>query len=84
MAEKEIGKISHFFPKINVAVIDLSDTLKVGDEIIIKGANTEVKQKVDSMEIEHEKVETAKKGQSVGLKVSDRVREGNTVFKVEE
>lgn len=82
--EKQIGKISHFFPKISVAVIDLTDSLKVGDEIVIKSSEREVRQKVDSIQIEHENVSTAKKGQSVGVKVVESVHEGNKVFKVEE
>ncbi len=77
--EKEIGRISHFFPKINVAVIELSDELSVGDKIIIKGSTTNFEQIVDSMQIEHENVDRANAGQSVGLKVKDRVRENDIV-----
>jgi putative protease len=77
--EKEIGKISHFFPKINVAVIELSDELSVGDKIIIKGSTTNFEQIIDSMQIEHENVNRANAGQSVGLKVKDRVRENDIV-----
>lgn len=80
--KKEVGKISHFFSKINVAVVELTNTLKVGEEILIEGPATSVRQKVDSMQIEHENVEVAKKGQSVGMKVADRVREKDTVFKI--
>ena len=80
--KKLIGKITHFFSNISVAVIELSDTLKVGDEISIEGATSNFTQKVDSMQIEHEKVEEAKKGQSIGLKVADRVREGDLCFKL--
>lgn len=83
MAEKEIGKISHFFSHLNVAVIELTDTVKVGDEIHIQGATSDFTQKVDSMQIEHNQVEEATAGQSIGLKVKDRVREGDDVFKVE-
>jgi translation elongation factor EF-1alpha len=83
MSEKKlVGKVRHYFTNINVAVIDLSSTLKVGDEISIEGATTNVTQKVDSMQIEHKNVVEAKKGQSVGMKVADRVREGDVVFKV--
>lgn len=81
MAGKKIGIISHFFSHINVAVIELSGTVKVGDEIQIQGATTDFTQKVDSMQIEHKNVQEAKKGQSIGLKVKDRVREGDEVFK---
>jgi len=79
---KEIGKVTHFFSKISVGVIELSKTLKVGDKIRIKGATTDFKQKIDSMQIEHEKIEKAKAGQSIGLKVKDHVREHDTVYKV--
>jgi len=81
--KKEVGKISHFFGKINVAVVELTNTLKVGEEILIEGPATSVRQKVESMQIEHENVETAKKGQSIGMKVVDKVREKDTVYKVE-
>jgi len=83
MGEKEIGKISHFFSHISVAVIELTDTLKVGDQIHIQGATTDLTQNVDSMQIEHQGVQEATAGQSIGLKVNDRVREGDDVFKVE-
>ena len=79
---KEIGKATHFFSKISVGVIELSKTLKVGDKIRIKGATTDFEQKIDSMQIEHEKVEKAKAGQSIGLKVKEPVREHDTVYKV--
>lgn len=84
MEEKpqEVGKIAHFFSKINVAVIDLSDTLSVGDKIRIMGPTTDFEQTVESMQIEHEDVKTAEKGQSIGLKVKERVRENDTVYKV--
>jgi len=79
---KLIGRISHYFSKISVAVIELSDTLKVGDTIRIAGGETDFKQTVDSMEVEHKKIEKAKKGDSVGLKVSQKVREGYKVYKL--
>lgn len=79
---KLIGKISHYFGKIGVAVIKLSDTLKVGDNIRIAGGEVDFTQVIDSLEIEHEKVETAKKGDSVGLKVSQKVREDYKVYKL--
>jgi putative protease len=83
MSEKKlIGKVTHYFSKIGVAIIEVSSTLKVGDEISIEGTATNLTQKVDSMQIEHKNVEHAKKGESVGMKVADRVREGDMVFKV--
>ena len=77
----EVGKITHFFPKINVAVIELRAPLKVGDTIAVKGPNTDFEQTVDSMQIEHKNVEVAETGQSIGLKVKERVRETDTVYK---
>ena len=65
---------------IGVAVIELSGNIKAGDTISIEGATTNIQQKVESMQIDHKPVETAGKGKSIGLKVSDRVREGDQVF----
>jgi putative protease len=79
---KLIGKITHYFSHIGVAVIELSDKLSVGDTIRIVGGETDFNQAVDSMEIEHQKVETAKPGDSVGLKVEQKVREGYKVYKL--
>jgi len=82
--EKEIGKITHFFSNISVSVIKLSGALAVGDNIHIKGATTDFQQKINSMQIEHKKVEKAKKGQSIGLKVKEPTREHDVVYKVKE
>ncbi len=84
MEEKpvEVGKITHYFTKIGVAVVELNGTLSVGDKIRIQGPTTDFEQTVESMQIEHENVKTAKKGQSIGLKVKDHVRETDTVYKV--
>tara|TARA_Y100000310_G_scaffold203351_1_gene203587 strand:- start:22081 stop:22389 length:309 start_codon:yes stop_codon:yes gene_type:complete len=79
---KEVGKISHYFTNLGVGIIELKGTLKVGDKIRIKGATTDFEQKVDSMQIEHDKVEEAKKGKSVGLKVKDQVRQNDVVYKL--
>jgi putative protease len=79
---KLIGKITHYFGKIGVAVVQLEDTLKVGDTIRIVGGQTDFTQTVDSMEIEHQKVKEAKAGDSVGLKVNQKVREGYKVYKL--
>lgn len=77
----EVGKITHFFSKICVAVIELKRPLKVGDTIAVKGPTTDFEQAVDSMQIEHENVKEAKAGQSIGLKVAQRVRETDVVYK---
>jgi len=79
---KPIGKVSPFFDNINVAVIKLDKGLKVGDKIRIAGGTTDFKQPVKSMQVEHEKVEKAKKGDAVGLKVKEKVRENDKVFLV--
>jgi putative protease len=81
---EEVGKVTHFFTKISVAIVELTSTLNVGDQILVKGPSTNVEQKVDSMQIEHENVEKATKGQSIGLKVNDRVREHDVVYRVVE
>lgn len=72
----------HYYSNINVAVVDLTGTLKVGDEIHVKGGTTDFTVKVDSMQIEHENVKEAKKGQSIGLKVPDKIRDGDIVYKI--
>ncbi len=77
-----VGDVRHFFPRISVAVIDLIEELKVGDEILIQGRMTNLRQRVESMEIEHKKVEVAPPGSSIGLKTVDRVREGDRVYVV--
>ena len=78
---REVGRVSHFFGHINVAVIEATDTISVGDKIAIKGPTTDIEQTIDSMEIEHAKVKQATAGQSVGMKVKDRVRANDTVYK---
>ena len=83
MPEEQIGRISHYFGKIEVAAIELTDgSLAVGDTIHIKGHTTDLTEKVDSIQIEHEQVQSAKKGDSIGIKVTDHVREHDVVYKV--
>lgn len=77
----EIGHVTHFFAKISVAVIELSAPLAVGETILVKGPTTDFEQVVESMQIEHESIEKAEAGQSVGLKVEQRVREGDIIYK---
>lgn len=80
---KLIGKVTHYYDNIGVAVLELTDSLQAGDMIRIQGgANTDFEQPVDSMQVEHENVEKAKKGDVVGLKVSEKVREGYRVYKI--
>ena len=77
----EIGRITHFFSKISVAVIELIAPLAVGDTIAIKGPTTDFEQIVESMQIEHNNVQRAEAGQSIGLKVAQRVRENDIAYK---
>ena len=84
MPEVEIGKITHYFPKVGVAVLALSAPLRTGDSIkILKGDGSSFTQVVSSMQVDHVSVTEAKPGQSIGLKVAEQVHEGNKVFKVE-
>jgi len=77
----EVGHITHFFTRISVAVVELSATLAVGDTILIKGPTTDFEQVIGSMQIEHENIESAEAGQSIGLKTEQRVREEDIVYK---
>lgn len=78
---QEVGRVSHFFTKINVAIIEVEEPISVGDRIFIKGPTTDIEQTIDSMEIEHDKVQKAEAGQSIGMKVNARVRENDVVYK---
>lgn len=85
MPEEEIGKISDYFRKIGVAAIEITQgTLSVGDTIRIKGHTTDLTQVVESMQIEHQNVPTAKAGDSIGIRVKDHVRDHDKVYKVTE
>lgn len=79
--DTKIGKITHYFDRIGVAVLELIKPLAVGDEIKISGHDKEYVQKVSSMQVEHKQVEKAKKGDSVGLKVDQAVKEGDIAYK---
>lgn len=82
MSEKEVGRVTHYFGNIGVAIIKLTDALRVGEKIHVKGATTDFEQVVESIQIEHKPVEEAKAGDEVGIKVSGKVREGDVVYKV--
>ncbi|MBI2846769.1 MAG: translation elongation factor-like protein [Chloroflexi bacterium] len=82
MPEIEIGKVGDFFARPVVAGIDLTAPIKVGDVIHIKGHTTDIQMTVESMQVNNVNVQEASAGQSVGIKVSDRVRRGDTVYKV--
>jgi len=88
MAEEEIkgeliGEVFTYFSKVSVAGIKLSGTLKVGDKVRIKGATTDFEITIDSMQIEREEVQEAKAGDSIGIKVPDKVRGGDKIYKIE-
>ena len=82
MPEEAVGSVSDFFARPVVAGIEMSGTLKTGDKIHIAGHTTDIEMVVDSMQINNVNVTEAKPGDSVGIKVPDRVRRGDTVYKV--
>tara|TARA_Y100000310_G_scaffold228284_1_gene230599 strand:- start:6438 stop:6686 length:249 start_codon:yes stop_codon:yes gene_type:complete len=82
MVEKQIGKVSNYFDHVKVAAIKLTAGLKVGDKIKINGGEITFEQLVNSMQIKHEKVEKAKKGDEVGIEVKEKVRKGYQIFKI--
>jgi len=85
MEEKEVGKVSDYLAKIGVVAVEITgEGLSVGDTVHIKGHTTDLTQKIESMQIEHEDVKTVSRGDSVGIKVKDRVRRSDVVYKVIE
>lgn len=84
MERKEIGRISHYFGKPQVAALVLTDTLKVGDRIAIQGHTTDFEMVVQSIQIEHDSLEEAKSGDNVGIKVPEKVREHDVVYRIIE
>jgi len=82
MPEEEVGKVSDFFARPVVAGIELTGMLKVGDKIHIKGHTTDMEMTVDSMQIDNVDVAEARAGDSVGIKVADRVRRGDAIYRV--
>ncbi|MBM3294341.1 MAG: hypothetical protein FJY82_07420 [Candidatus Aminicenantes bacterium] len=82
MAENPIGKVTHYFDRIGVAVLNLTDTIKVGDTIRFRGHSTDFTQEVSSLQIEHQNVAEARPGQDVALKVDQKVHPHDAVFKV--
>lgn len=85
MVEEKIGIVEHFFAKVSVAAIRITDGhLKVGDTLHFLGASTDFTQKIESMEIDRNPVESVKAGDDVGIKVKERVREHDYVYKLPE
>lgn len=77
----QIGNVTNFYSKISVAVVQLTAPVNVGDKILIKGDTTNFEQMIESMQIEHQNIPRAEAGQSIGLKVNDRVRPGDIVYR---
>ncbi len=84
MSEEPIGKVTHYFDRIGVAVLELTGTIRVGDTLHFHGHGTDFTQKVDSLQIEHKSVPEGQAGQDVALKVTDKVRPNDAVLKVTE
>lgn len=84
MEKKEIGRVAHYFRKPQVAAIVLSGGLRVGDKISIQGHTTDFEVTVESIQIEHDQLEEAGAGDNVGIRVPEKVREHDVVFKIVE
>lgn len=82
MADFKVGKVTHYYDKIGVAVVELTDSLSVGDTIKISGHDKEFTMKVESIQVEHQQIHDAKKGDAVGLKVDQSAGEGDEVYRV--
>jgi len=82
MGEKEIGRISHYYGNLSVAVVDLTGSLAVKEWVAIRGATTDFEQVVKSIQIDHRNIESAGKGQSIGLMVKSKARAGDRVYKL--
>ena len=80
--EEKIGEVTHYFGHVPAAIVKLTKALKKGDQVHFKGQTTDFEQEVTSMQIDHKSIEKAKKGNEVGIQVTDRVREGDDVFLV--
>ncbi len=82
MPEERVGIVRDYFAKIGVAGIDLEQPLRAGERIHIKGHTTDLEQTVDSIQIEHAEVQEAKRGAAIGIKVKERCRGGDVVYRV--
>ncbi|MGB9680968.1 MAG: translation elongation factor-like protein [Minisyncoccia bacterium] len=82
--EKLIGKVNHYFNKISVAIVELVDNIRVGNKIKIKDKDREIEQEVTSLQVDHQNVQEAKKGEMVGMKVEGKVKEGDEVYLITE
>jgi len=82
MADTKIGTVTHYYDKIGVAVINVLAPIKVGDKIKISGHDKEFEQEIASMQVEHQNIQAAKKGNDVGMKMDQPVKDGDEVYKV--
>jgi putative protease len=80
---EEVGRISHYFSRIGVAAVVLKKPLRVGDRVRIKGSKTDFEMIIDSMEIDNQKIEQAMAGDEVGIKVNDKVRKRDMVYRID-
>ena len=80
---KPIGEVTHFFGGINVAIVKFKKAVKVGEMIKLRGETTDFEQKIESIQYEHKDIKSAKKNQEVGIKVDEKVREGDMIYPVE-
>ena len=82
MKENQIGEITHYYSHLEVAIVKFSRKVKVGEEVRFKGATTDFALKIGSIQFDHKDIDEAKKGQEVGIKVSEKVRQGDKVYEV--
>ena len=80
---REIGTVIHYYGKLSVAVEDLSETLKVHDHVVFRGATTDLEQTIDSMQLDHQNIEIVGVGKEVAIKVKDKVRAGDKLYRLE-
>ena len=79
---KKVGKVIHYYAKIQVGIVKLSSELKLGDMVQFKGKATDFEQKVESMQFDHKDIDVGKKGQELGMKVAEKVKKGDEIFLV--
>jgi len=84
MTGKRVGKVTHYFDHLNVAVVALSEGIRVGETLHFRGHSADFKQQVTSLQIEHKAVETAKPGEDVAMKVDQRVHPNDAIFRIED
>jgi len=82
MEKKPIGKITHYYGHLGVAIVKFNCNVKKGEEVHFRGAHTDFTQEIESIQYDHEDIEVAKKGQDVGIKVKEKVREGDEIYSV--